>query len=58
VVQLPVQAAFRFSQGLPPLYYLQAIWMLLWILVGYVIQSAQGHAVSNVDNTHTVPHSL
>jgi hypothetical protein len=40
-IQLPVQAIFRFSQGLPPAYPVLGLWGLGWIILGYVIASSQ-----------------
>ena len=58
VVQLDVQVAFRFSEGLPPLYYMQAILVLFWIPVGYIILAAQGHRSSYANDTLAVRNSL
>lgn len=58
VAQLPVQIAFRLSQGLPPLYYLQAVWSLFWISVGYVILTVQARSGTYADNKRAVSNSL
>jgi hypothetical protein len=40
-IQLPVQAIFRFSQGLPPAYPVLGLWGLGWMALGYVMASSQ-----------------